>query len=312
MDASINRRMEKGRRGPDTHGVISVVIPAHNEASVIERLLTGLLADARSDELHIVVVANGCSDDTATIAASHGPRVRVVSTPIASKALALELGETHAQGFPRIYVDADVELRTSDIRALVAALAEPGVLAVAPGRAHVLHDRPLAVRWYYDIWERLPAVQDGLFGRGVFGVNEAGHRRLATKPAAMSDDLIASVAFDQAERRVVPGARAVIHPPRTTAALIRIRARALTGTVQLQRQLPATVAGARTTRSDLLRIMRQRPVTAPRMAAFLAVTALSRLKARRAIRAGDFHAWLRDDSTRAIPAQRRAAADDRA
>jgi hypothetical protein len=208
-------------------------------------------------------------------------------------------------------VDADVELRTVDARALADALREPGVLAVAPERVHALEGRPLAVRWYYDVWERLPVVQSGLFGRGVFGVDEAGHRRLAAMPAAMSDDLIASVAFAESERRVAPDARVVVHPPRTVRDLIRTRVRALTGTVQLQRQLPETVAGARTTRADLLAVVRRHPAMAPRMPVFLAVTALARLKARRAIRTDDFTTWLRDDSSRAIPTQRTGATVDR-
>lgn len=291
--------------------MISVVIPAHNEASVIGRLLTGLLADARPGELHVVVVANGCSDDTAGIAAAFGPTVSVVSTPIASKSHALQLGDTHAQGFPRLYVDADVELRAADARTLADALGEPGVLAAAPQRIHAMDGRPLAVRWYYDVWQRLPVVQIGLFGRGVFGVDEDGHRRLAAMPRAMSDDLVASVAFATSERRVVANARAVVHPPLTARDLIRTRVRALTGTVQLQLQLPETVAEARTTRADLLAIVRLRPAMAARMLVFLAITTLVRLKARRVIRAGDFTTWLRDDSSRAvvIPTQRRASVD---
>jgi hypothetical protein len=282
------------------------------------------LADDHSDEFRVLVVANGCSDDTATIAAAFGPRVRVISTPIALKSYALRLGDEHAECFPRLYVDADVELDTGAARALAAALDEPGVLAVAPARMHTMDGRPLVVRWYYDVWERLPVVQQGLFGRGVFAVNEAGHRRLAAMPAAMSDDLIASVAFTDDERRVVADARVVVHPPRTVRSLLRTRTRALTGTVQLQRRAPGAVAGARTSGADLFGVVRARPALAPRMAVFLAVTVLSRLRARRAVRSGDFTTWLRDDSTRgaarrgaatrspaapSIPTQRRAPSD---
>jgi hypothetical protein len=290
--------------------VISVVIPAHNEASVIGRLLTELLADARPGELHVVVVANGCSDDTVGIAAAFGPTVSVVSTPIASKSHALQLGDTHAHGFPRLYVDADVELRTEDVRTLADALDEPGVLAAAPERVLTMDARPLTVRWYYDVWQRLPGVRDGLYGRGVIGVSEAGHERLAALPQVMNDDLAASVAFAPAERRVVGGAQVVVHPPRTTADLLRRRVRALTGIAQLQGRMEG-VGEARTTRSDLVRIMRHKPATVPRMAVFLALTAVARWKARRPIRSQDFTTWLRDDSSRAavIPTQRRAGAD---
>nr|WP_205861420.1 glycosyltransferase [Planosporangium flavigriseum] len=286
----------------DTWSVISVVIPAHNEASVIGRLLTGLLADARSDELHVVVVANGCSDETAEIAASFGGRVLVVSTAIAAKSNALQLGDQHARGFPRLYVDADVELRTRDVRALADALGEPGepgVLAAAPARVLTMDSRPLTVRWYYDIWQRLPGVRNGLYGRGVIGVSEAGHRRLAALPQVMNDDLAASVAFGPHERRIVRQARVVVHPPRTATDLMRRRVRALTGIAQLENTMDG-IGGARTTRADLLRILRAEPAMAPRLAVFLGVTAVARWKARRPIRSRDYTTWLRDDSSRAV------------
>src|SRR5947209_18274033 len=133
--------------GPDTPAVISVVVPAHNESGGIGRLLTGLLADAKPDEFDIVVVANGCTDDTAPVAAAFGPPVTVLSTPVPSKFAALRLGDEHARGFPRLYVDADVELSTDSARALAAALTDPGILAAAPLRALALEGRPLSVRW---------------------------------------------------------------------------------------------------------------------------------------------------------------------
>jgi hypothetical protein len=244
-----------------------------------------------------MVIANGCSDDTATIAGAHGPAVQVVSTSIASKSHALKLGDTHAQGFPRLYIDADVELGTADARALADTLRRPGVLAAAPERMLTMDGRALAVRWYYDIWSRLPTVQNGLFGRGVIAVSEAGHERLAAVPQVMNDDLAASIAFAPNERRVVPDARVVIHPPRTTSDLLRRRVRALTGIAQMQGQMEG-LGGARTTRADLIGIVRAEPAMAPRMAVFLGITAAARWRARRPIRSGDFTTWLRDDSSR--------------
>ena len=51
----------------------SVIIPAHNEAKVIRRCLEGLLAGAPAgEEPELIVVCNGCSDDTAAIARQVG------------------------------------------------------------------------------------------------------------------------------------------------------------------------------------------------------------------------------------------------
>ena len=223
--------------------------------------------------------------------------VRVVSTPIASKSQALALSDGYTQGFPRLYLDADVELGTGDVRALAGALAAPGVLAAAPARALVMAGCPWLVRWYYDVWQRLPAVQDGLFGRGVVAVSEAGHARLRDLPPVLNDDLAASVAFAPHERRVVSEAQAVIHPPRTVGDLVRRRVRSLTGLAEMDGRV-AGVAATRTSRSSLVRIVRDEPAMAPRMAVFLGITAYARWKARRPIRDRDFTTWQRDESSR--------------
>ncbi|HET7017417.1 MAG TPA: glycosyltransferase, partial [Streptosporangiaceae bacterium] len=170
----------------------TIVIPAHNEGLVIGRLLGLLGAEGPAPDLTVIVVANGCSDNTVEVARSFGSDVKVVSIPQASKHLALLAGDNEATDFPRIYVDADVELGLADVRALEAALAEPGVLAAAPERALAFDGCPWSVRWYYDIWLRLPQVRQGLFARGVIGVSKEGHGRLAALPPLMADDLAAS------------------------------------------------------------------------------------------------------------------------
>src|SRR6185312_98107 len=123
-----------------------------------------------------------------------------------------------ARSFPRVYVDADVELGLEDVVALSKALQRPGTLAGAPARELAMAGRPWLVRWYYDVWARLPEVRGGLFGRGVIGVSEKGHERLASLPPLLADDLAASLVFAPDERVIVPSARVVVHPPRTAGA----------------------------------------------------------------------------------------------
>jgi glycosyl transferase family 2 len=276
-----------------TPSVVSIVVPAHNEAKVLSRLLRPLLATARPDELDVIVVPNGCTDETAAVAESFG--VRVVSAPIASKAKALRLGDAAARGFPRLYVDADVELGTDDVRALAAELARPGVLATAPERSLAMDGRPWPIRWYYAIWTRLPEVRAGLFGRGVIAVNMEGHARLHRLPEVMADDLAMSLAFTAAERAVAPGSRVVIHPPRTWRDLVRRRVRAAAGVGQLEAAVLGQAGGsARTSMGDLLGIVRREPRLLPCLVVFLAVTVRARLRARRT----GTSTWLRDESSR--------------
>jgi hypothetical protein len=281
--------------------VISVVVPAHNEAAVVGRLLAVLLADAAPGELEVMVVANGCTDATEQVAQSHGPDVRVLSTPQANKFRALRLADAATAHFPRFYVDADVELDTSALREMAAALQEPGVSAVAPERAWPVAGASRPVNWYLDVWHALPAVRAGLFGRGVIGVSQEGYERLRSLPEVMGDDLAASLAFTRSEQRVVQNARVVVHPPRTLRNLLRIRERALVSTEQMAREglYPEAGSAARTTRADLMNVVRAAPLrTAPKAVLFIAVTVLVRRRAERRLRSRDFKTWQRDDSSR--------------
>jgi hypothetical protein len=276
----------------------SVVIPAHNEARVIGRLLARLTGERAADDLEVIVVANGCTDDTVQVANSYGPGVRVVELAQASKRAALDEGDRLARAFPRVYVDADVELSSDDVRSLIEALREPGILAAAPELTMELTGRPWLVRWYYDVWTRLPEVRSGLFGRGVFGVSEEGYHRLTGLPPVIGDDLAASLAFQPAERAVVPQARTVVHAPRTGRDLLHRRVRAVMAVSQIERTAGTPDASSRTSWSDLAAIVKADPRLAPRVAVFLAVAVLARRGARRTIRRSGYSAWLRDESSR--------------
>ncbi|MHC3473965.1 glycosyltransferase family 2 protein [Streptomyces sp. 7R007] len=278
----------------------SIVIPAHNEAQVIGRLLDSLLADSGQDETDIVVVCNGCTDDTARIATAYGPPVRVVEIPVPSKHAALRAGDDHARSFPRLYVDADVVLSGADVRALTEPLADEssGVLATAPERRIPLAACAWRVRAYYRVWQRLPAVREGLFGRGVIAVSKAGHARIAALPPLMADDLAASLAFAPGERRVVEAARVVIQPPRTWRDLIKRRIRAAVSTAQVEQRQGPEGASARTSTADLKALLRAEPRLLAGVVVFVAAALAARRGAGKAIRAQDFGTWLRDESSR--------------
>jgi glycosyltransferase involved in cell wall biosynthesis len=277
--------------------VTTVIIPAHNESQVIGRLLRQLVPPDHSAGPKVIVVANGCTDDTPEVAASFGG-VQVLSIPVASKHQALLAGDLAAADLPRLYVDADIELRVADVEALAAALRQPGILATAPERVLDLEGRPWPVRWYYDVWSRLPEVERGLFGRGVIAVDTPGHARLAGMPPLLADDLAAALLFAPHERSIVRDARVVVHTPRSFGDLLRRRIRAVQGVAQIERAGHGPGATARTRAADLIAIAASRPGMLPRVALFVSVAAIARLKAARALARGDFSTWQRDESSR--------------
>ncbi|MEW2114201.1 glycosyltransferase [Streptomyces sp. NPDC005474] len=278
----------------------SIVIPAHNEGQVIGRLLDSLLAGPVEDETDIVVVCNGCTDDTAQVAAARGPRVRVVDIPTPSKHAALRAGDDHARGFPRVYVDADVVITGADVRALTQPLDDDAsdVLATAPERQIPLAGCAWRVRAYYRVWQQLPAVRAGLFGRGVIAVSKAGHARIAALPPLMADDLAASLAFTPEERLVVGAASVVVHPPRTWRDLMKRRVRAAVSTAQVEQHRAPEEASARTSTADLKALIRRDPKLLMSVVVFVAAAVAARRRAGKAIRAQDFGTWLRDESSR--------------
>ncbi len=276
----------------------SVVIPAHNEERVIARTLTALAEGVQPGELDVVVVCNGCTDDTAGAARRAAPRARVLEVPEPSKQHAVAVGNRASTVFPRVHLDADVQISGSDVRRLVRPIQEGALLATGPGRVLVRHGVPRAVGWYYDVWEQLPQVRCGLFGRGVVALSGAGQRRVDALPEMMSDDLGISDAFDADERSIVTEASVLVHPPRTLGDLLRRRVRAATGLVQADQlgvRRPESTTGWRM----LGGLVREQPALVWRLPVFLGVGALARARSRRAIRTGDYTTWLRDESSRA-------------
>lgn len=274
---------------------LSVVIPAHNESSGIQRLLGALRAGDHPD-MELIVVCNGCTDDTAARAREVSPSVVVIEVPEPSKSAALAVGDRIASHEYRAWIDADVVISAADVVRLVGAL-NGAIQVAAPERELVLADASPIVRWYYDVWRELPQVGAGMFGRGVMVMTPEGHSRVVALPRVMSDDLAVSEAFRPDERVVVPEARVQIRGPRRLADLIRRRVRVATGNAQLD-DMGLRAQSARTTPAVLIRLAVSRPALAPRMLAFVGVTVVARLQARRRVRSGDFSTWLRDESSR--------------
>lgn len=278
--------------------VASVVIPAHNEAASMGRNLRALRSGVGDEDLDVVVVCNGCTDGTAEVARHTNPRALVIEIGQPSKREAVRVGNAATKVFPRVHLDADIELTGTSVLELVRPIIRENVLATAPLRMVPRAGCSCWVRWYYDVWEALPQVEAGLFGRGVVVLSEAAQERVQHLSGMMNDDLGLSDAFSADERRIVPSAVAVVHPPRTVRDLVRRRIRVVTGNVQAGR-LGARRKASRTRVRTLLGLAVTRPGLAIRLPVFLGVYVVATLGARRAVRAGDFDTWQRDESSRA-------------
>ncbi|MCB5283062.1 MULTISPECIES: WecB/TagA/CpsF family glycosyltransferase [Micrococcaceae] len=203
---------EDADAGAFPHG--SVIIPAHNEAAVIARTLAPLARLAAKDQLEVIVACNGCGDETAAIAGRfEGVKVLELEQP--SKTAALNAGDAIASHWPRLYLDADVQISAGTVRAVLNTLLSGRILAARPAARLDLQDAHPLIHSYYCTRLNLPATQTGLWGGGVYGLSKEGRGRFLKFPELTADDLFVDRLFEPAEKAVLDVEPVVICPPKT-------------------------------------------------------------------------------------------------
>lgn len=296
-------------RAPATRAVTvreplgSVVIPAYDEAGAIQRTLDALFEGSEPGELDVVVVCNGCSDDTAVVARASGHRVRVLELQRAYKPAALRRGDAEARAFPRLYLDADVLLPGSAAR-LVLERLRSGALAARPPVRYAVSRASGPVRRYYRARSRVPAVLGSLWGAGVYGLSAAGRSRFGAFPDVVADDLWVDRLFSDEEMEIVDCEPVVVQVPRRSRDLIRVLARTYRGkrekTVAPDQRDRAQETAMSTLR-DLGRVGLAGPAAALDAATYATFAAGARLTMALPHRSGARIAgdlWERDESSR--------------
>ena len=260
-----------------------------------------MLGDQRRDEIEILVVCNGCSDETANIARAFGEPVRVIEAEIPSKTHALNLGDAAARGFPRVYLDADVVITLEAIRKLAAALESGLALAVAPHPVNVfLPGTRWGVSEYYKFWMALPYIQAGMIAAGVYALSRQGRGRFNEFPDVIADDGYVRLLFEPHERLLVDGAVSRVFAPLTLRDLLKIKTRSRLGVMQLHRFFPGLARRETETKNytrALISIL-CRPLLYISAIPYAYVLVMSRLRAQRQLTGSGNYTWERDDSSR--------------
>jgi glycosyltransferase involved in cell wall biosynthesis len=291
--------LEKAPVAAPVSVLASVVIPAHNESRVIERGLESILRNSEPGQLEIVVVCNGCSDDTAERARRFGPRVKVVETSVPSKIRALNLGDQHVTAFPRFYIDADVQISADAIRDVAGLLGDDSPIVVASPRAIVAYqDRPFLVRAFYRVWTRLPYFTENMIGSGVYALSRKGRARFDQFPNITADDEFARLIATPGERKASPESTFTIYPPRTARSLLAIATRLRSGVDEFRDKFPELSANNNTNSKRTLQIIATTPSMWPDAPIYLGIMLLAKLNARNRHRRVATRVWERDDTSR--------------
>lgn len=168
---------------------VSVIVPARNAETTLERALTCLCNQRLEVSYEVIVVDNGSHDATRAIANTFGPPVRVVHTdPPGGPGLARNAGAAHARGSVLAFTDSDCfaepDWLAGVLRALRGAELVQGAVRPDPDAPRTLFDRTLVVTgedgWYEtanlsmrrDVFATLSGFQDWVVasgGGGPFG-----------------------------------------------------------------------------------------------------------------------------------------------
>lgn len=265
----------------------SIVIPAHDEETLIGTTLRSLRPLLEAPGVEVVVVANGCSDATADRARSV-PGVRVVEIAEAGKPGALNAGDAAVAAWPRLYLDADIAIPPATVLALFAALDDPRVEAARPASRYDVTGADPLVRAFYRARDRMPSLHRALWGAGAYALSEAGRARFGAFPHLVADDLFVDRSIPRERVAVVPAAPAIVRTPTTRRALLSTLRRVARGNGQQ--------GGASTTSTTVRELLLS--VRSPLSAVDALVYAGFVLAARRARPAAEGVRWERDTTRR--------------
>jgi glycosyltransferase involved in cell wall biosynthesis len=279
----------------------SIIIPAYNEAAVIGGTLKSLLNQECKSKIEIIVACNGCKDNTAAIARSF-PGVRVLETSEAGKPIALNMGDAAATMFPRIYLDADIEVSSSFCEDIKNALDHESLCVAWPQVQFDDSEASHAVKLFYKVWTSMPYNVPGRIGVGAYALNERGRKEFERFPSIIADDGFIRGLFPNPDQRViVESCHTRVKTPADLTSLIAIKTRVRMGVYELQKKFPEVMQGHSSINSQkktgkLLRLGRN-PAGIKGALIYLWVNAVTRVRAIHRLRTGNFK-WERDTSSR--------------
>jgi cellulose synthase/poly-beta-1,6-N-acetylglucosamine synthase-like glycosyltransferase len=228
---------------------LSVIIPAHDEARVIERSLRNLLAcDYPSDRLQVILIDDASSDGTGEICrrlALEDPRITLIEVPSGEggrgKSTALNRGLEHCRHPYLAVYDADNRPAPDALRQLMAELVYGGHTAAVGGISKVNRQRTLlnrfaAIEFTAFQWI-LQAGRAQLFDLVLLPGTNFVVRRDAVEavggwdPDALTEDLELSIRLYAAGHRIafVPEALAEEQDPEVLRVWFRQRRRWIVG-----------------------------------------------------------------------------------
>ncbi|AOS97221.1 Glycosyl transferase family 2 [Microbulbifer aggregans] len=271
----------------------AIIIPAHNESRVIGRLLKALSPAAINGEFEVVVSCNGCTDGTDEMVRNNYPEMRCLNVKQASKVAALNAAEESGLGFPRIYIDADIEIDLDSVRSLIDAVAcSKRPLLAVPTAILKRDEASWIVRKYYSAWMKTIFYREQGFGGGVFALNKPARVKFGSFPDLIADDTYVRRTVGLKNIKVVKNSKAYARVPRTVASLLKVLSRVKLG----NRQLNQTIGLCANRHS---KANAYENLGFLELVIYLLINSVAQLLAWKPIDKMDSYRWQRDETSRA-------------
>lgn len=222
---------------------ISIIIPAYNEASLLVGTLNHILEDDVLLNCEIIVVCNGCSDNSAEIINSFAANnsetldrksidLKLLNENKPSKTNALNVGISASIFNIKVLLDADIKVSGHCIKALVDALDTKGLMAMSP---RVIFDTARSsnlVKKYYKVEQHSKYNQE-LRLSNVIALSEQGIILLGQFPDVIADDEYLRRQFNNKQYSVLSSESFIFEAPKDLKNLINVLSRVERGNLQL-------------------------------------------------------------------------------
>ncbi|NTU73313.1 glycosyl transferase, partial [Candidatus Roizmanbacteria bacterium] len=219
-------------------------------------------------------------------------------TSVPSKTNALNLGDSTASGFPRIYQDADVVLSLDAIRQISQVLQSGRFLAAAPQMRMDFCKASWPVRAYYEVWQQLPYVKEGMIGAGVYALSREGRQQFEKFPPIIADDRFIRALFNEHERTVIASCCSVVRAPATLAALVKIKTRSRLGGYEFEKKFPELLGNEKKDYGSAIWTAIKKVKFCPALFIYLLVNLWCRSRARWQLNHNLVDVWERDETNR--------------
>lgn len=225
--------------------MLTVIIPCYNEEHVIENCFQSLLNQKTSFSWQIIVVLNGCYDNTFLIVSKYKKifcerdiLFSIIEIDSKGKTLALNHADSFVPSGIRVYLDADIIISPYVLFHIKELFDQNPRVQFCVPTIKIGYANSQISRLYGEVWHQLPYVRSGKVCCGFYAVSHEGRKQWDSFPNIIADDKFVRSHFLDDEVQVLKTSSFTIQLPEGFVELVKVRGRWCRGNEQLKIMYP--------------------------------------------------------------------------